>query len=222
MNLIKELTPGTAVSVSYKNHAHKNVNTSMTYVGLIINEYLILKFQSSQSAVSAAPDLQSGVPVLVRAVLTQEILTAITFSVTSLGISKLREPLLLVEYPKTVTGQHLRSAPRIPVELMATIQFTDLDTKFLALITDFSMTGLKCECALNEDGNNPEQNEVQEQKVQVEFSANDDLDIELNITGTIKNARIKEKMYLGIAFNDEDLAEVKSAFTILIMREYGL
>ena len=222
MNLIKELTPGTAVSVSYKNHAHKNVNTSMTYVGLIINEYLIFKFQSPQSAVSAAPDLKSGVPVLVRAVLTQEILTAITFSVTSLGISKLREPLLLVEYPKTVTGQHLRSAPRIPVELMATIQFTDLDTNFLALITDFSMTGLKCECALNEDGNNPEQSEVQEQKVQVEFIANDDLDIELNITGTIKNARIKEKMYLGIAFNDEDLAEVKSAFTILIMREYGL
>lgn len=222
MNLIKELKPGTAVNIGYKNHAHKNVNTSMTYVGLIVNEYLIFRFQSHQGATAAIPDLRSGVPVLVRTVVTQEFLTAINFSVTSLGISKLREPLLLVEYPKAVNGQHLRSSPRISVELMATVTFTNLDMDFLALITDFSMTGLKCECALNEDGNNPEKSEIDEQKVQVEFIANDDLDIDLKLTGTVKNARVKEKMYLGVAFDEDDLAEVKNAFTILLMREYGL
>lgn len=222
MNLIKELKPGTAVSISYKNHAHKDVNTSMTYVGLIVNEYLIFKFQSPQGAVAAIPDLRSGVRLLVRTVVTQEFLTAINFSITSLGISKLREPLLLVEYPKTVQGQHLRAAPRISVELMATVKFPELSGDFLALITDFSMTGLKCECALNEDGNNPDKQQLDGQTVQVEFIANDDLDIDLKLTGTVKNARVKEKMYLGVAFNEADLAEVKNAFTILLMREYGL
>lgn len=222
MNLIKELKPGTTVNINYKNALHQKVNTPMTYVGLIVNDYLILKFQSANSAMSDSHDLKAGVQVSVRSVVTQEYLTAINFVTESLGVSKLREPLLLLKYPTNVKGQNLRTTPRISVELMANITYIESKITYLALITDFSMTGLKCEYLPDEEGNNPAPETLKNIDVQVEFIANDDLDMDFVIRGNVKNIRQKEKVHLGMAFNEEDLAEVRSAFAILLMREYGL
>ncbi|MDC2890736.1 hypothetical protein [Psychrosphaera algicola] len=86
----------------------------MIYVGLIENEYLILKFQNITSAANDSHDLKAGVQLSIQTVVAQEYLTALNFQVSSLGISKLREPLLLVEYPKIVKGQRLRTTLGFP------------------------------------------------------------------------------------------------------------
>lgn len=222
LNLIRELKPGTTVNLSYKDKLHIAINMSMTYVGLVANDYLIFKFQNANSALHDMYDLGPGVPITVRTVVTQEYLMALNFTTTSLGISKLREPMLLVQYPTNVKGQQLRTTPRIAVELMANVKFQDGKFEYLALITDFSMTGLKCEYLLNEEGNNLSVEQLKSQAVTIDFVANDDLDINFSITGEVKNIKQKEKVHLGIMFDEAALADVKAAFAILLMREYGL
>lgn len=221
MSLIKELKPGTVVNVSYLNQVHERTSTNMIYVGLIENEYLILRYQNKN-----APDLhglKAGTHVSVRSVVAKESLTAINFESSSLGTSKLREPLLLVAYPKNVKGQHLRKAPRMPVELMANIKAKDKE-EHLALISDFSLSGTKCEYIPEEatsDENSKAELAVDDQ-IAIEFIANDDLDLDFTIRGTIKNIVKREKITLGVQFLEEDTEAVKSAFAIMIMRVYGL
>lgn len=223
MNLIKELQPGTIVNISLYDKVHNRLKFKMIYVGLIENEYLILRFQNITSAANDSHDLKPGVQLSIQTVVAQEYLTALNFQVSSLGISKLREPLLLVEYPKMVKGQRLRTTPRISIELMANISYPKLDRQYLALITDFSMTGLKCEYLLSEEVlENPTAAELAGQEIKVEFVANDDLDMDFTICGNVKNARQKEKVHLGVEFAEDDAGIVKSAFAILLMREYGL
>lgn len=222
MSLIKELKPGTVINVAYLNQIHQKTSVNMIYVGLIENEYLILRFAHNNKA----PDLhglKAGTHLSIRSVVAKESLTAINFESSSLGTSKLREPLLLVDYPKSVQGQHLRKAPRMPVELMANVSVAN-KTTHLALISDFSLSGTKCEYISEEpkEGEDDTKSFAVDDQVSVEFIANDDLDLDFTIRDTIKNVVTKEKVTLGIEFLEEDAAAVKSAFAIMIMRVYGL
>lgn len=194
----------------------------MIHVGVIVNEYLILKFQSPNAAAETITDLRSGTSVLARSVVSHETLTAVTFPTTVLSISKLREPVILIGYPRKIETQQLRTSPRIAIELMATIRYPQNGVEHLVLVTDFSMTGLKCEYSLNEDEEEPKPEQLEELAVEIEFSDSDDLDISMVLVGKIKNTRIKDKVCIGVAFDENKLNDVKSAFTILLMRQYGL
>ncbi|GEM_PF-3009402 len=221
-----DIKPGSPMSVSYLDVSHRIQSVKLIYVGLVEDEYLILRFPNQKTLVNSTTGLTPGAHLTFRTMLAKERLHMLDFKASSLGISKLREPVLLVQYPQKVNHKQLRAQPRLSVEAMANLKLTDKNIEFLALVSDFSLTGLKCEFYLTDEQENlynKEQIEgFVEQKVLIDFGVNDDFESDFQITGVIKNARLQDKIMFGIQFNEEEADMVKTVFAILLMRLHGL
>lgn len=226
MSVIKQLTPGTAVQLTYLNRSHKPVSIGLIYVGLIEGEYLLLRWRPRDNPQLVINDLECGVQLSVKTLVKQDLLLALTFSTSSLGVTTLREPLLLLQYPTNVNAHPLRHDKRLPVELMANIELVESEVIYLALVSDMSVSGLCCEYI-------PDEKEIQEttyrnvkrlvgQKVNIKFVTDDDLDLDLTLHGEIKNIKINEKVNAGIQFLTEDAEVIKSIFAIVLMRSHGM
>lgn len=226
MSIISELTPGTGVQVQYKNRAHQDCRIAMVYVGMIEKEYLLLRWPSQANPQDNINDLYAGAQLTCKGVVKKDSLLAVNFSASSLGIKVLKEPLLLLSYPVNVKSQTLRHKPRLAVELMANIRLVSESSDHLALISDFSLSGLRCEYI-------PTDEEVTEyqtkgvshlvgQEVEITFVTEDELGDELTIHGEIKNIQAREKITVGLQFLTEDLSVIKSIFAIVLMRSHGM
>ncbi|EWH10410.1 hypothetical protein DS2_08053 [Catenovulum agarivorans DS-2] len=226
MSLLLELKPGAPISVTYLDTGHKMQTVQMIYVGLIDQEYLILKFPDKRALVNHKFGLVPGTHLTLRTMVAKDMLHAISFKAPSLGVSKLREPLLLVAFPSQTHSQQLRSKPRLKVEAMAGVRLLNKDFEFLTMVSDFSLTGLKCEFNLTEAQesqlNKNTISELVDERVSIDFGVNDDFESDFQLYGMIKNARIQDKALLGIQFENNDESMVKSVFAILLMRLHGL
>lgn len=226
MSVISELTPGTGVQVSYKNRAHEVRNLPLIYVGMIENEFLLLRWPNNANPRDNLNDLSAGVQLNLASAVKRDNLMAINFSSSSLGCKVLKEPLLLVDYPVNVKTQILRHDPRLRVELMANIRLAKTSKEHLALISDLSLSGLKCEYM-------PSEEEITEytergvshlidEKVEVTFVTEDELGDELMIDGEIKNISAREKVTVGLQFAEKDSSLIKSIYAIVLMRSHGM
>lgn len=198
----------------------------MLYVGLIDKEYLILRFPDKRTLVNHKFGLSPGIQLTLRTMVAKEVLHAISFKSPSLGVSNLREPLLLVSFPSNISNQQLRSKPRLKVEAMAAVKLHNKKMEFLTMVSDFSLTGLKCEFNLLDEHtaalNKQKMDELVGEKVHIDFGVNDDFESDFQLNGIIKNARIQDKGWFGIQFEDNGDYMVKSIFAILLMRLHGL
>lgn len=226
MSVIKQLTPGTPVQICYLNRVHKPTNLNLIYIGLIENDCIILRWRAQDNPQQSINELESGVQISVKTLVKKDLLLALTFRVSSLGVSVLREPLLLLEYPSNVNAQPLRHDKRLPVELMANIELVDSHEQYLALVSDMSVAGLRCEYMPSEqemsEGNYRTVKKLVGQKVNIQFVTDDDLDLDLTLHGEIRNIKIKEKVNVGIQFLTEDLEVIKNVFAIVLMRSHGM
>ncbi len=226
LSLLLELKPGAPISVSYLDTGHRMQTVQMLYVGLIDKEYLILRFPDTRALVNHKFGLVPGTHLTLRTMVAKEVLHALSFKAPSLGVSKLREPLLLVGFPNQTNSQQLRSKPRLKVEAMAGVRLLNKELEFLTMVSDFSLTGLKCEFNLTEEQeavlNKSNIAELVGERVNIDFGVNDDFESDFQLYGVIKNARIQDKTWFGIQFEDNDESMVKSIFAILLMRLHGL
>ncbi|MCU4675706.1 PilZ domain-containing protein [Catenovulum sp. 2E275] len=223
---MSELKPGSSVSVSYLDVSHKTQNIQLIYVGLIEDEYLILRFPNQRVYVNSKIGIAPGAHLSFKIMLAQERLNVLTFKASSLGLSKLREPVLLVQYPEKVYSQALRTQPRLSVEAMAELVIVESKESFLTMVSDFSLTGLKCSFNLTEQQEaayNKEKIEaLVDHKVKINFGVNNDFESDFEVTGTIKNARKNGKIMVGVQFDAAKSDLVKTVFAILLMRLHGL
>jgi hypothetical protein len=137
----------------------------------------------------------------------------ITFSTTILTAITTNERLLFVSYPEKVESKILRTEPRLSVELMAEISFDDTQTKpIFCLVKDVSPSGICCEFQITTDYDESTIGELLNKKCI--------LNVDMSVYGldtytfnsVIKNISLKEKIQLGLLFDDKSQEQVSMLF----------
>lgn len=226
MALINEIKTTTAADLLFLNAVHEKSHVRAEYVGCVTNEYLLFRFPKVAKNPRDLHALKAGQQLTVRVIINQESLDYLIFTASIQSITNLKVPLIVLNYPKDVQVKQLRSEPRLPVELMANIEDLGSNQKLLALITDISLSGFKCECLPLDETEEDIMDELKESIAGSNVSLLLPSDIEHNqtvdISGLVKNVSLKEKLHLGIQFNDECRKNVVDVYTKLLMEANGV
>ncbi len=226
MSLIHDIRPGTSVKIIYRNAIHNNVNFNVEYVGCVASELLLFNLTSNRKSLHELKMLRPGLIMNISVIVGDDTLTMLKFSSDLIMVTTVQVPLLVVSYPKEIIQRRLRSEPRIKTELMANFIVCSTKSEHLALVTDISKSGIQCEYHPTEEELAEAQpqtlSRLIDEDVKIEFPPDEEHLEVTTIRGKIKNIRGREKLAVGIQFNQDDLALIKSFYALLLMKEHGL
>ncbi|AWB68022.1 hypothetical protein C2869_17020 [Saccharobesus litoralis] len=224
MRKVTDLKPSTAVELFFFNAVHKKARARAEYIGCIENQYMMFRWPKSKDSRDAS-SLRSGVKVMARALVDDFHMDYIVFSAAVQAKITYKEPILVLDYPQEVQTQKLRTQPRIKVELMAEVKVPQMNLDLIALLTDFSLSGCKCEC-LPSDGSNHDFAELEENLLEKELTINAQFDpvsqTETTLKAVVKNVNAKEKLHLGLKFEKNANQNLQSIFTKLLLDMQGI
>lgn len=206
MGKIKAISTASKINVKYETIAKELKSIECEYVGCSQREFIIIRYPTSMAPVSNRDPFSPGHVIQVSAVININSQESITFTSSILKTITTSEQLLFITYPESVESKVMRAEPRLTVELMADIHFEDDETKpMLCLIKDVSPSGIGCEFHVK--------NEQDNQNIEELLNKKCTLDVDMSIYGveevytfsaTIKNISKKEKIQLGLFFDDEN------------------
>ena len=213
MGKIKAISTASTIEVTYETIAKERKQVQCEYVGCSQRDFIIIRYPSSMAPVSDRDPFSAGHVIQVRAVVNLNSQESIHFSSSILKTITTSEQLLIITYPETVESKVMRAEPRLTVELMADIHFEDETKPMLCLIKDVSPSGIGCEFHMK--------NEHDNQNVEEFLNKKCTLDVDMSIYGVnevynfsaiIKNISKKEKIQLGLFFDDENQKQLGKLF----------
>jgi len=219
MSKIKEISTTSNIDVMYETIAKERKLIQCEYVGCSQKDFIIIRYPASMAPRCDADPFSAGHVVKISAVVNLNSQETITFSSTILRAVTSSERLLFLSYPEKVDSKVLRAEPRLTVELFAEIRFDDMQTEpMLCLIKDVSPSGIGCEFRMKNKYDNPNFSELLNKKCT--------LDVDMNVYGlntiytfnaVIKNISKKEKIQLGLFFDDENQEQLRMLFEKLAL-----
>lgn len=226
MSLIHEIKPGTVVEAVYKNAIHQSVSFKLDYIGCITNESLLFNLTSNRKSLHEIKMLRPGLVINLRVITGTDVLTMLVFKSELLMVTTVNVPVMVVSYPKEIAQKRLRSEPRLKIELMVNLIVGSTKAEHLALATDISKSGIHCEYHPTEaelaDADSDTLFKFIDEEVNIEFPPDEEHLEPTVLRGKIKNIRGREKLSVGILFNQDDQAAIKSFYALLLMKEHGL
>lgn len=214
MSKIKAIATASNIDVIYETITKERKLIQCEYVGCSKKDFIIIRYPASMVPRCNTDPLSAGHVIKMRAVVNLNSQEIITFSSTILKAITTNEQLLFASYPERVESRVLRAEPRLKVELMAEIFFDDMKTNpMLCLIKDVSPSGIGCEFHMKDKHDHPDFGELLNKKCT--------LDVDMSIYGLntiytfnaiIKNISKKEKIQLGLFFDDENQKQLRMLF----------
>ena len=213
MAKIKSISTVSNITVMYETITNERKMVQCEFVGCSQNDFIILRYPQSMAPRCNTDPFSAGRVIKLSAVVNLSSKEIITFSSTILTTITTNERLLILSYPNNVESKILRTEPRLNVELMADIGFDDMRTKpILCLIKDVSPSGICCEFHRTSEHDNAYLDKLLNKKCI--------LDVDMSVYGLnsyrfnafIKNISKKEKVQLGMLFDDKSEEKVKNLF----------
>lgn len=213
MGKIKAISTTSNISVMYETIAKEHKVVQCEYVGCSQHDFIIIRYPISMAPRCNTDPFSAGHVLKMSAVINLNSKEIITFSSTILTTITTNERLLIVSYPEKIESKKLRVEPRLSVELMAEIGFDDIETKpILCLIKDVSPSGVCCEFQIK--------SEYDELYIEQLLNKKCILDVDMSVYGrntytfnaVIKNISRKDKIQLGMLFDDESEEQVRMLF----------
>ncbi|WP_111976474.1 hypothetical protein [Algibacillus agarilyticus] len=204
MYQLLELKPTTAVDLFFMNAAHKKVRARAEYIGCISKQFLMFRMPKTRESRDLML-LKPGVSLTVRAVINSERMDYVIFNTAVQALTTYKETILVLDFPEDVKTQKLRTQPRLRIELMAELEIINHKIKLLALITDISLSGCKCEC-LPVDGSALSELKLDtldllDKPISLITQFDPLSESNTQLTANIKNMTIKEKLHMGLKFD---------------------
>ena len=225
LSIIHQLKAGTPVEISYLNAMHERVTYKVGYVGCVSYDFMLFDLTKSKGSIHEIKMLRPGLALELKSIVSDATLTSINFHSELLMLTNVQVPMLMVKFPKDINQKRLRSEPRLKIELMVKLKLEASQTEHLAMVTDMSKSGVHCEYHPSEKelsgANKDTLKMLLNEPVTVEFPPDDENPEAVLIRGKIKNIRGRDKLSVGIQFEQDDLSHVQMLYVMLVMREYG-
>ena len=213
MGKIKAISTASDITVMYETITKERKVVQCEYIGCSQNDFIIIRYPTSMAPRCKTDPFSAGHVIKMIAVVNSNSKEIITFSSTILTTRTTNERLLFVSYPEIIESKILRTEPRLSVELLAEIGFDDMRTEpILCLIKDISPSGICCEFHKT--------NEYDDSHIEQLLNKKCTLDIDMSVYGLntysfnaiIKNISKKEKIQLGLLFDNKSEEQVRILF----------
>jgi hypothetical protein len=213
MGKIKAISTASNITVMYETITKERKVIQCEYVGCSQNDFIVIRYPTSMAPRCNTDPFSAGHVIRMSAIVNLNSKEIVTFTSTILTTISTNDRLLFVSYPEKVESKILRTEPRLSVELMAEVSFFDKPIKpILCLIKDVSLSGIGCEFQMR--------NEHDDLNIEQLLNEKCVLDVDMSVYGlknykfnaTIKNINIKEKIQLGLLFEQESQEQVTMLF----------
>ena len=213
MSKIKAISTASNITVMFENNIKERKVVQCEFVGCSQSDFIVIRYPASMIPRCKTDPFSPGHVIKTTAIVNLNSKEIITFSSTILTAITTNERLLFVSYPDVIESKILRIEPRLNVELMAEIGFDDINLEpILCLIKDVSPSGICCEFQMKSEHDDSYIEQLLNRKCI--------LDVDMSVYGLstyrfnaiIKNISKKEKIQLGLLFDDKSEEQVIMLF----------
>jgi hypothetical protein len=191
------LHAGSVVTIEIITPAGQRAKFRTTFIGYLPKKYVLVQFPEMSKLGAFAQHISEGMGITVRGLIEGHEGAVLAFVSTIKQTIQMPSRIIVLEFPRTVGIQNLRSSIRIDTHIQAKVKI-DQDY-WQAIITNLSISG----CQLNIE--NGEQLVLAEKK-EIEITIEDkDGGGNIKLNGTVCNLKQQaDGLSFGIKFNTEN------------------
>lgn len=135
------LTPGSAVTIDISTPAGQRGKFRSVFIGYLPKQYVLIQFPDSSKLGSFSRYIAQGMGVTVRGLVEGHEGAVVAFVSNVKQTIQIPSRIIVLEYPRQVGLQNLRSSLRIETYIKAKVKIKE--EYWLAIISDISVAGCK-------------------------------------------------------------------------------
>lgn len=212
-NHLALLLPGTAISLDIATPAGQRGKFKAIFIGYLPKKYVLVQFPESNKLGSFSRFITQGTSITVRGLIEGHEGSVVAFASTVKQTIQLPSRMIVLEFPKKVTLQSLRSSLRIDVDIHVKIKVNNEYWK--GVICNVSVNG----CQINVS--NGEALTLVADK-QIDIILEDFLGMQnMNLKGSICNIKSQlNGVSLGVQFEEQSSSDVTKLVQHVVVAQW--